>query len=116
MLATEPMPPYAEAARRLGERTGQLHLALASVDDDPDFAPESVTGADIESWRDTTVANLRDVLADLHARSGELAPHLQDMIAAIARRWELRFDRTWDPFGAGSSTKWKTKRLPRAPK
>src|SRR5690606_1364500 len=59
LLATEPMPPYAAAARRLGERTGQLHLALASVDHDPEFAPEPVTRADIDGWRDTTVTNLQ---------------------------------------------------------
>jgi len=31
---------YAEAARLLGQRTGELHLALASAPEDPDFAPE----------------------------------------------------------------------------
>ncbi len=32
--------PYLESARLLGERTGQLHVALASVAEDPQFAPE----------------------------------------------------------------------------
>jgi maltose alpha-D-glucosyltransferase/alpha-amylase len=32
---------YAEAARLLGQRTGELHLALASAPEDPNFAPES---------------------------------------------------------------------------
>jgi maltose alpha-D-glucosyltransferase/alpha-amylase len=31
---------YLEMARLLGKRTGELHLALASNDEDPDFAPE----------------------------------------------------------------------------
>ena len=34
---------YVEVARRLGERTADLHLALASAPDDPDFAPEPFT-------------------------------------------------------------------------
>ena len=32
---------YAEAARLLGQRTGELHVALASAPEDPDFAPEA---------------------------------------------------------------------------
>ena len=31
---------YPEKAKLLGQRTGELHLALASVTDDPRFAPE----------------------------------------------------------------------------
>jgi maltose alpha-D-glucosyltransferase/alpha-amylase len=34
---------YLEAARLLGQRTGQLHVALASEPDDKDFAPEPFT-------------------------------------------------------------------------
>ena len=32
--------PYGEAARLLGQRTGELHVALASAPEDPNFAPE----------------------------------------------------------------------------
>jgi maltose alpha-D-glucosyltransferase / alpha-amylase len=34
---------YLEAARLLGTRTGEMHLALASDPDDPEFAPEPFT-------------------------------------------------------------------------
>src|SRR5438876_3456045 len=34
---------YLEQARLLGQRTAELHLALASVSDDPAFAPEPFT-------------------------------------------------------------------------
>ncbi|HEY3766699.1 MAG TPA: maltose alpha-D-glucosyltransferase [Gaiellales bacterium] len=34
---------YVEFARLLGERTGQLHVALAAAGDDPEFAPEPFT-------------------------------------------------------------------------
>jgi trehalose synthase-fused probable maltokinase len=52
--AAEPVPPavvaaigpYWEAARLLGRRTAELHLALASSPADPAFAPESLTMAD----------------------------------------------------------------------
>jgi maltose alpha-D-glucosyltransferase/alpha-amylase len=39
-LATELAGSYLETVRRLGERTAELHLALASRGDDPAFAPE----------------------------------------------------------------------------
>jgi maltose alpha-D-glucosyltransferase/alpha-amylase len=38
------------ALRRLGQRTAELHLALASDRSDPDFAPEPITEADIVEW------------------------------------------------------------------
>jgi maltose alpha-D-glucosyltransferase/alpha-amylase len=34
------MGTYREAARLLGQRTGELHVALASAPEDPEFAPE----------------------------------------------------------------------------
>jgi maltose alpha-D-glucosyltransferase/alpha-amylase len=40
MLARELIGSYLESARLLGQRTAELHMALASVQDDPDFAPE----------------------------------------------------------------------------
>ena len=42
-LALELIGPYLESARLLGERTAELHLALASDTTDPDFAPEAFT-------------------------------------------------------------------------
>jgi maltose alpha-D-glucosyltransferase/alpha-amylase len=38
---------YLDAAATLGRRTGELHLALASVADDPAFAPEALTPDDL---------------------------------------------------------------------
>ena len=39
-LASEMIGAYLETARLLGQRTAELHLALAAVEDDPAFAPE----------------------------------------------------------------------------
>jgi len=51
VLATQPVPDlavdmmgvYLPAAERMGRRTGELHVALASAADDPAFAPEPIT-------------------------------------------------------------------------
>jgi maltose alpha-D-glucosyltransferase/alpha-amylase len=52
--AAEPSAPlldamggYLEVAAKLGERTGQLHVALAAAPDDPVFAPEPLTTRDL---------------------------------------------------------------------
>lgn len=42
-LAKETIGPYLASAQLLGERTAQLHLALASSTEYPDFAPEPFT-------------------------------------------------------------------------
>ena len=68
-LAEVPLPSYAEPARGLGERTGQLHLALASVVSDPAFAPEPVSAADIAEWQRQTSAAVRAIAADLQTRA-----------------------------------------------
>jgi maltose alpha-D-glucosyltransferase/alpha-amylase len=41
VLARELIGSYLESARLLGQRTAELHIALASAPGDPDFAPES---------------------------------------------------------------------------
>jgi trehalose synthase-fused probable maltokinase len=47
-----------DALRRLGERTGELHRALASDPRDPAFAPEPITVADVAAWADAVSAQL----------------------------------------------------------
>jgi maltose alpha-D-glucosyltransferase / alpha-amylase len=42
-LAGEWIGPYLEAARLMGQRAAQLHIALGSIDDDPAFCPEPFT-------------------------------------------------------------------------
>ena len=46
------------ALRRLGQRIGELHRALASDPADPAFAPEPIGAADVASWVDAIIAQL----------------------------------------------------------
>ncbi|ACI97953.1 maltose alpha-D-glucosyltransferase [Rhodospirillum centenum] len=55
---------YLTLARTLGERTAQLHCALATTTGDPGFDPEPAGAADMEDWRE---AAMRQVEAGLHA-------------------------------------------------
>jgi maltose alpha-D-glucosyltransferase/alpha-amylase len=57
-MAEELMGDYFDAARLLGQRTAELHIALGSVSDDPSFSPEPFTheyqGAMCESMHKLT--------------------------------------------------------------
>jgi maltose alpha-D-glucosyltransferase / alpha-amylase len=70
-----------DALYRLGERTGELHAALASDGQDPDFAPEPITGADIAGWAEGVH---RQVDAARAAVGGQLPVEIPDVGAALA--------------------------------
>lgn len=57
------------ALRRLGERTADLHRALASDPHDPAFAPEPITPADVAGWAEAVATQ---VAAARAARRSEI--------------------------------------------
>jgi len=71
---------------RIGERTGGLHRALAGKTDDPDFAPERITEADLAAWAKSATEQAEAAFATLQRGGGAAA---QDLLArreeAIAR-------------------------------
>ena len=76
--------------RQIGRRTAELHVALASRDDIPDFAPEPITAADVSDWSDIMLSRLRslfDSLAtnrqQLSGRAAQLAEQLLSHRSAI---------------------------------
>ncbi|MGR3570998.1 maltose alpha-D-glucosyltransferase [Brevirhabdus sp.] len=65
--APEP-PAYAyrlDMGAILGTRTAELHRALATPTDDPDFATEQITAQDLEGWADEVEAETAQMLAAL---------------------------------------------------
>jgi maltose alpha-D-glucosyltransferase / alpha-amylase len=76
LLADEPpaeeQAPYSNRFRQVGRRTAELHLALASRDDIPAFAPEPITPDDVSSWTETLLQHARRTLDDLAERHSEL--------------------------------------------
>ena len=60
--AADPVPAvdrhaiYISQIRALGRRVAELHRALAHPVDDPAFAPEPITAADMQDWRRATTA------------------------------------------------------------
>jgi maltose alpha-D-glucosyltransferase/alpha-amylase len=83
---TESIGTYLESARLLGERIGELHLALASAPDDPDLASEPLTAqyqrSIFQSMRSVAVQNLRLLRKQLKALPADLLPLAQRVVDA----------------------------------
>ena len=72
-------------AEQLGIRTGELHLALASDDSDPDFAPEPFGENERLALASAISREGRRVMALLAERRGELPPELADSVALLVK-------------------------------
>jgi len=75
---------YLQAARRLGEITGELHAALASDPADPTFAPEAVTPVDLGEWVTGMEAHLAMVLAKVAAAAEGYPPAEREQLRRVA--------------------------------
>jgi maltose alpha-D-glucosyltransferase / alpha-amylase len=73
MLARELIASYLESARLLGQRTAELHQALASSADDPNFAPEPFSMLYQRSVYQSMQSQLSQVFPWLRARLKQLA-------------------------------------------
>jgi len=76
---------YLEAARLMGQRTGQLHVALASEPDDKDFAPEPFTPfyqrSLFQSMRNLTVHTLLSLRRSMNRVPEALRPEAEKVIS-----------------------------------
>jgi maltose alpha-D-glucosyltransferase / alpha-amylase len=86
---------YLDAARLIGRRTAELHLALASCPDDPEFAPEACSSG----WQRATYQSMRNIagqsLRTLSVRRRTLdtaSAERAGRILASRDRIETRFD------------------------
>jgi maltose alpha-D-glucosyltransferase/alpha-amylase len=82
ILARELIDSYLESARLLGQRTGELHKALASSTEDPDFAPEPFSMLYQRSVYQSLQSQISQVFQELRAR----LKHLPDGLRAEAQR------------------------------
>jgi len=95
-LAQETIGPYLVSSQLLGERTAELHVALASAPDDPEFAPEpfsliyqnSLYHA-MRSFATQTLQLLRERLKELPEELRENAQQVLDSEESIMKRFQL---------------------------
>jgi maltose alpha-D-glucosyltransferase/alpha-amylase len=78
------------AFRRLGERTARLHRALASHDDDPAFAPEPITHADVAAWARGVERQLDGARAVLGAAAVGEVPGVEAALGGLVGRARIR--------------------------
>jgi maltose alpha-D-glucosyltransferase/alpha-amylase len=95
--------PHLEWATRLGERTAELHVALATARDDADFVPEPLSALDRQALfhgaRSLTRQVLRDVVAkevasplvaEILRREGEIIGRLRRLSATPVDAFRIR--------------------------
>jgi maltose alpha-D-glucosyltransferase/alpha-amylase len=74
---------YLQYVRQIGRRTAELHQALASRDDLPDFAPKPITSDDVERWTARLLQNVSTTLDHL----AEARPTLPEGSRELAERF-----------------------------
>jgi maltose alpha-D-glucosyltransferase/alpha-amylase len=98
IFSSEPPPqPVEEAIRTylataevLGRRTGELHVQLASAPDDPAFAPETYTAADLRHTAQAMRAHADEQLRLLEHAAEGLDQRRREMASLVlARREQL---------------------------
>lgn len=77
-LAYEMIDTYLDHAYLLGQRTGELHLALSGQPSDPAFAPEPFTSFYQRSLYQSSRSQLTRVFQTLRRRVADLAPPTQE--------------------------------------
>jgi trehalose synthase-fused probable maltokinase len=80
--AAAALATFEPLARRLGQRTGELHRALASAPEEPDFAPEPLSADD----RAALVARAETMLAEQLTSLSASLPRLSPAARALAER------------------------------
>jgi maltose alpha-D-glucosyltransferase/alpha-amylase len=98
--AVDMIGPYLEAARLLGVRAAELHVALASDPANEDFAPEMSTPqhrrAVFQSMRNLAVKNLRllrEALKTLAREAQPLAQRVVDLELGIIQAYRVLYER-----------------------
>ncbi|HEY0844137.1 MAG TPA: phosphotransferase, partial [Noviherbaspirillum sp.] len=66
---SDPQDDLVQLATRLGQRLGEMHAALATPTDNPDFAPEAATEEDTQDWAEMARRQLEAAFDVISART-----------------------------------------------
>jgi maltose alpha-D-glucosyltransferase/alpha-amylase len=89
-IATDICGSYLDRVALLGQRTAEMHMALASDNNDPAFAPEPFTTAFQREMEQSLCANAIETLDLLRSQLAALSPNLRENAQiALARTKEI---------------------------
>ncbi len=71
---------FLDFVRTLGQRTAEVHLALAGKTDNPAFTPEPIMAADVANWVAEAREQAHETLGRLKQKTGG-SPLIQDVLA-----------------------------------
>ncbi|MFN3821380.1 MAG: maltose alpha-D-glucosyltransferase, partial [bacterium] len=74
---------YLHLAKRIGERTAELHITLASAPDDPNFYPEPISELYVRSIVHGMLATLNQTLLALKGNISEIPLSLRRMVEKV---------------------------------
>ncbi len=75
--ARQSIGPYLDSAALLGRRTAELHLALASARQDPDFMPQPFSAMEQQAFVNSAVSLLTANFGLLRRRKQEMPDHIR---------------------------------------
>jgi maltose alpha-D-glucosyltransferase/alpha-amylase len=80
---------FLRLARQLGQRTAEMHRALAEAgSDNPAFAPEPITDADVARWSDDLAAAAAHILRQLDGAAPTLPEPARALAAELLEKGE----------------------------
>jgi maltose alpha-D-glucosyltransferase/alpha-amylase len=85
--APTPHASFLTLVAKIGQRTGELHVALAATSGDPAFDPEPVSTDDVAGWIAAVVAEVDQTFDQLSGRQADLPPPVR---AAAKRLLAMR--------------------------
>lgn len=89
-LAADQFKPLVDFAGTVGQRLGELHVALSLDTDDPDFQPVKAQPADVESWQRSVIEQINTGLDILRDERDSFEPEIGQLVQPLLdRRDEL---------------------------
>jgi predicted trehalose synthase len=80
-----------DALRRLGRRTAELHVALATPSSDPAFGAEPITRADVTAWASALARQVAAARAAARSRAlPDVPPGVADALAGLVGAAKIR--------------------------
>ena len=83
---SDPSNELTDLATMLGKRLGEMHAALASPTDNPDFAPETAGEADVAEWAEGARRQLDQAFEVLRARTEWDSPDAVEAVERLLRQ------------------------------